>query len=220
MNIENAVFRKSSADFKKLVNYGFKKENEKYILGKKFLNDEFSANIIINKDGNISGKVMDLQMNEEYVNIKTDTNGVFVNKVREAYKDILLDIKNHCFNSKYFVSDQANRIVTYIWDKYNREPEFLWERSDGDAVFRRSDNNKWFGIIMTVDKSKLYNSKGLLEIINVKLDADKIQNLLKRKGYYEAYHMNKKYWITIVLDDTLSDDDIEMLINESYNLVK
>lgn len=220
MNIENTIFRKGSVNFEKLENYGFKKENGKYILEKKFLNGEFSANIIIGEDGDINGKVIDLQMNEEYVNIRTDSNGVFVNKVREAYKDILLDIKNHCFNSKYFVSDQANRIVDYVRNKYNRSPEFLWERSDGDAVFRRSDNNKWFGIIMTVDKSKLYNDKGLLEIINVKLDTDKIQNLLKRKGYYEAYHMNKKYWITIVLDDTLSDDDIEMLINESYNLVK
>ena len=108
----------------------------------------------------------------------------------------------------------------YIKKEYKVTPDYPWKKYPDNAVFRHSDNNKWFGIIMTIDKSKLYDGKGLLEIINVKLDTDKIQNLLKRKGYYEAYHMNKKYWITIVLDDTLSDDDIEMLINESYNLVK
>ncbi|MBP3799889.1 MAG: MmcQ/YjbR family DNA-binding protein, partial [Bacilli bacterium] len=45
-------------------------------------------------------------------------------------------------------------------------------------------------------------------------------SLLKKKGYYEAYHMNKKSWITIILDDTVSDNDIKKLIDNSYSIIK
>ena len=55
-----------------------------------------------------------------------------------------------------------------------------------------------------------------IEIINIKLDENKIVKLLNRKGFYKAYHMNKKYWITINLDDTISDEEIMNYIEESY----
>ena len=70
---------------------------------------------------------------------------------------------------------------------------------------------------MNLDLSKLDNNSGEVEIINVKLDENKIQKLLKQKGFYKAYHMNKKSWITIILDDTLSDKYIMDLIDESYS---
>ena len=56
-----------------------------------------------------------------------------------------------------------------------------------------------------------------MEILNVKLDKHKISNLINKDGLYTAYHMNKKSWITIVLDETLSDDFIMELIDESYS---
>ena len=35
-----------------------------------------------------------------------------------------------------------------------------------------------------------------------------------------AYHMNKKHWINIKPDGSLSDEDIYQLIDDSYELVK
>ena len=35
-----------------------------------------------------------------------------------------------------------------------------------------------------------------------------------------AYHMNKRHWISIILDGTMSDTDIQTLILESYTLTK
>ena len=55
-----------------------------------------------------------------------------------------------------------------------------------------------------------------MEIINVKLEEEKIKQLLNKQGFYPAYHMNKKSWISIVLDDTINDDEIMDYINESY----
>jgi len=34
-----------------------------------------------------------------------------------------------------------------------------------------------------------------------------------------AYHMNKRHWNTVVLDGSLPDEDIEGMIDESYQLV-
>ena len=73
---------------------------------------------------------------------------------------------------------------------------------------------------MNINKTKLGKENIKVEIINVKLNPEKIKQLIIKKGYYPAYHMNKKNWITITLDDTLEDEIIEKLIDESYELVK
>ena len=220
MSIENEVFKRTNVDFKKLEKYGFKKEKDNYIYEKKFLNNDFKAIVTIDDNGIVSGKIIDLQVDEEYTNIRTEMTGEFVNRVRDEYKDILLNIKKNCFEEKYFISNQTNRITRHIIDKYNNEPEFLWDKFKGYGVFRNTNNEKWYAIIMNLDLSKLDNGTGEVEIINVKLDENKIQKLLKQKGFYEAYHMSKKDWISIILNDTLKDEEVIKLIDESYNLVK
>lgn len=71
---------------------------------------------------------------------------------------------------------------------------------------------------MNIDKSKIDKaSAGEVEVINIKLDEKEIPILLNKKGFYPSYHMNKKNWITIILDDTLSDDEIMKYINISHS---
>lgn len=220
MNIEKEIFKGSNVNFTKLIDYGFIRENNCYIY-KKLLSDiEFEVIVIIDDKKDISGKVIDLQTSEEYLGLRTNMTGEFVNKIRELYKNILIDIKKHCFSTNDFISNQANRIAKYIKEKYNNNPEFLWDKSEGSGVFRNSNNKKWYGIIMNIDLSKIDDGIGLVEILNVKLDNKKIPSLLNKKGFYKAYHMNKKSWISIILNDTLKDEDITVLIDESYNLVR
>ena len=219
LNIENEVFKRTNVNFKELEKYGFKKNKDNYVFEKQFLNNDFKAIITIDNKGIISGKVIDLQVDEEYTNIRTEMTGEFVNKVRESYKDILIDIRNHCFENNFFISEQANRINKYIKEKYSNDPEFLWEKFPGYGVYRNEKNNKWYGIIMNLDLSKLGDGTGEVEIINVKLNESKIQKLLKQKGFYKAYHMSKIDWISIVLNDTLKDEEIISLIDDSYNLI-
>ena len=219
MNIENEIFKRTNVNYSNLEKYGFKKENNIYIYEKTFLNNNFKAIIKIDDKGIVSGKVIDLEFDEEYTNIRTEMTGEFVNKVREAYKDILIDIKKHCFETNYFISNQANRINKYIKEKYKNEPEFLWDKFPGCAIYRNVNNNKWYGIIMNIDLSKIDDGSGEVEIINVKLDENKIPALLKKKGFYKAYHMSKTSWISIILNDTLKDEEIIPLLDESYNLI-
>ena len=193
MTIEEEIFKKSKPIKQKLIKYGFKKENNTYLIEKTFMNDSFKAILTIEKE-NIKGKIIDLEFNEEYTNIRVENSqGEFVNKVKNEYKKILQDIKNNCFENKYFIGNQANRITKYILNKYNDKPEFLWEKYEDFGVFRNQINKKWYAIIMNINKSVLQEKDNKqIDILNVKTDEKIIEKLIKEKGYYKAYHMNKK----------------------------
>ena len=221
MDIDKEIFNTSIVDLDKLLRYGFKKQNDKYCFSKKILDDTFRVEVFVDSKGILSSKVIDLDFNEEYLGINVNnSNSSFINKVKDEYKNILLDIKNRCFTEEYFIYGQTRRIAKYIFRKYGDNPEFLWKESPGYGVFRNKNNSKWYAIIMRIDQSKISNKSGILEIINVKLKQDMILYLLNKSGYYKAYHMNKKNWVTISLDDTLKDEEITSLIELSYNLVR
>ena len=213
MNIEDSIFKKYVPDYDKLVKYGFKKNNDKYIFRKNLI-DNFEIVVTI-KDMKVSGKIYDLDFNEEYTNYRVvEQTGSFTGLIREKFISVLNDIRDSCFESKPFVFEQSNRLSNMIYKKYGKKPIFKWENTDA-AVFE--NNEKWFGIIMNVDRNKFSDLTGETEVLNIKLDRHKVDKLINNKGFYPAYHMNKKSWITIVLDDTLSDDYIMNLIDESYS---
>ncbi len=217
MDIEKSIFTRCNINIKKLLDYGFVKENDYYKYQKKFLNADFLAEIII-KDNNVSGNVYDLVSNCLYTNIRLEVDNGFINSVRNSYKDILIDIKNNCFDNLYFKYQQTNRIVNYIISKYSDYPEFPWD--DCNGIFRNKRNNKWYALIMLINKNKIDNINKEIEVINLKLNEEEIKDLIKKEGYYQAYHMNKKMWITISLDDTLTDKEIIKCIDKSYEIIK
>ena len=219
MNIEDEVFKKYKLKKDKLISYGFKKKNEIYKYSKTFMNGDFRAEICIDTDGHVSGKVIEIELEEEYTNLRIENAiGEFVNTVRDEYIKILKDIANNCFDKKEFIFEQTNRITSLINKKYNALPEFLWDKFPGFGVFRNTRSNKWFAIIMNIDRSKIIADKtGEIEVLNVKL-GDDVKNYLGTEGIYPSYHLSKKSWISIILDDTLSDTKIMDLIDISYNL--
>ena len=171
MNIEKEIFKRGKIDYQKLIQYGFKKDNEIYKYSVNFMNDKFRADITININGQVTGKVWDIKVDDEYTNFRIENNaGEFAGKVKEEYQNILNDIKDKCFINEDFIYNQTNRIAKYIKDKYNVSPEFPWDSSPGCGVFR-CPNNKWFGLIMNIDESKLNTHSGEVEIINIKLQS-------------------------------------------------
>lgn len=217
MKIEEEIFKTYILNEKKLIKYGFTKEKDVYKYSKKFMDDTFGVNITINKDCKVEGKVYDLDAESEYTSFRIkNITGSFALNVKEEYQNILKDIRNNCFDKKYFIYNQSNRITKLIVEKYSIMPEFLWSKSPGYGIFRNPKSEKWFGAIMNVDKSKIVpNQTGEIEILNVKLDDI---NYLKQKGIYPGHHFNKKSWFSIILDDTLTDDEIMELIDISYEL--
>ncbi len=221
MNFEEDIFKHGKIDLNKLLEYGFQKENDFYVYKTLFMDGRFQAIITISEKNNLSGKVLDIDSDEEYLGFRVLTQtGEFVNKVRESYQSILKDIFNFCFTKQYFIHDQSNRVTDFIQLTYHVEPEFLWKTYPDYGVFRNSANGKWFGIIMSIDKRKLgLEEEEEIEVINIKTD-NHTEDLLRKNGIFPAYHMSKKNWVSIILDDTLSDDEIIVLIGESYNNVK
>ena len=215
MNIEQDVFKRCHVNTNKLLEYGFIKKDDNYIYEKIFLND-FQAIIQVNSKGQVTGKVIDIDLNEEYTNIRLENTASFINKVKESYKKILIDIRNNCYNKEFFISKQANRISKLINEYYGDNPIFEWDDYPGFGVFKNNSTKKWYALIMNITKDKLKAGTGSFDIINVKLDPKVIEELLKKEGFYPAYHMNKKYWITISLDDSVPDKEIFELIKTSH----
>lgn len=219
MSIESEVFKKYVPNYEKLIEYGFEKANNEYKFSKSFINNTFRADIVINDKGEIICKVIEIELDEEYTNFRIEGNtGEFVGKVREEYKNILKDIANNCFKKEYFIYEQTNRIAKLINEKYDVSPEFLWDFVPDYGVFRNLRSNKWFGIVMNLDKSKIIQTEtGEVEVLNLKLD-NNVSKALKIKGIYSPYHSSKKNWVSIILDNTLSDKKIMELVDLSYDI--
>jgi len=55
---------------------------------------------------------------------------------------------------------------------------------------------------------------------NAKCDAEKAIELREQYScILPGYHMNKKYWNTVIIDGTLSNHQLKELIDDSYDLV-
>lgn len=218
--MEYELFKKCIFDYSKLLNYGFKEKNNIYYYEKYILGNNYKICIKI-ENNNVIGKIYDLIFNDEYLNLNVDSNLSFNNKIKEEYIKVLKDIKVKCTKESLFVFKQSNEITSYIKRKYKVNPEFLWDKSSGNGVFRNKYNKKWFGIILNVSKDKLDSKykQEEIEVINLKLDEAMIKELVKIDGFYKAYHMNKKSWISIILDNTLDNEIIYSLIDQSYNNV-
>ena len=219
IRIEDEIFLKKKFDFEKLKEFGFCFENNTYTYSEDFMDGDFKA--VIEISDVLKGKVIDNFSNEEYMPLRIESfDGEYVCKVREAYKSILKRIADTCCTNVFFAFEQANRITNQIYETYGIKPDFPW--NDDNGVFRHLDTRKWFSLIMYVSLDALLkNGDGhMLNIINVKIDTSKRDELYEIKGIYPAFHMNHKMWVSIALDETISDDKIMKLIQCSFDLTE
>ena len=73
---------------------------------------------------------------------------------------------------------------------------------------------------MNVRSNRLgLDGEGLVDILNVKCGPVLIGSLLTEKGFLPSYHMNRTHWITILLNDTVLDEQITPLLELSYDCV-
>lgn len=196
-----------------LIKNGFVKENDNYVLEEKLDDENFKIIVNIGKDS--FTKLIDLESNLEYSLVDVlESNGSFVGRIRKKYENKIKEIVDKC------VSNQLLLVISYIKEKYNDELEYLWDNLPDCAIWRHKENNKWYGLIMNINKNKLTNGSKMVDILNVKLPKDQIVLLLERPNFYPAYHMNKKNWLTIILDDSLSDEEIMTYLKISHQFTE
>ncbi|MGN8888077.1 MmcQ/YjbR family DNA-binding protein [Blautia sp. HCP28S3_G10] len=110
-------------------------------------------------------------------------------------------------------------IFEYVKKQYGTTPEYLWKSSPDSAVLRHK-NGKWYAVIMNVEKSKLgLSGDSTVEIMDVKCDPEMTSMIIQTYGFLPGYHMNKRHWITILLDGTVSESKILDFLDMSYDLI-
>lgn len=211
------IFKSYQFNQEKARVYGFVENGEVWTYSCQILQGDFVMTVSITTD-NVSFQVFDQEMGGLYPQVHMESmTGSFVASVREACLEILYQIRKACFDVQDFICPQTKRIVTQVQEKYGNQLEYLWEKSPDTAVLRREGNQKWYAVLMRIPWDKLEKGReGLVEAVNLK--HDQVADLLLNKGIYPAFHMNKRYWISVAFDDTLSDEGVLELIERSWNL--
>ena len=218
MTIEEEVFSHYLIQPEKLLFYGFEPDGQTLVYEKMLPEENFR--ICLRFGGEIKGTILDLATGEEYTNFRVETSTGFGAEIRQKYTALLENIRDNCCRNQYFRSAQGRRINDYIFEKYHSVPEFLWPNIPSYAAFRRSGSKKWFAVIDNVPRRKVDPASASnrdVEVINVKVDTAEINEILSVGGYYPAFHMNKRCWVSIILDDTLSDEEIQERVSDSFH---
>ena len=206
---------------KALKEFGFEKNEFK----KSICDDEFEIQINmimktnkINPSLSVYSRVIDNFSNEEYVLVDVlESTGEFVGKVRKEYENTLDEFIQKCTTYNLYNEEQVKDVIDYIGEKYGDKPEFLWD--DENGIIRNSQNDKWFIIFMKVFPEKLgLKGNEKVEIIDIRYQKDETDKVIDGKSIFPGYHMNKKSWITVLMNGSLDNQELFELIDNSYNL--
>ena len=211
------IFKAYQFKSKKAKEYGFVENQGVWTFSSTILQGDFLMKVTV-VDGDLSFQVFDQETGDLYPQVHMESmRGTFVGSVREACLEELFDIRKACFEVQEFICPQTKRIMTRVQEMYENQLEYLWEKSPDTAVLRHEDNQKWYAVLMKISWKKLDKSReGEVEVVNLK--HDQVSDLLAENGIYPGFHMNKRYWISLPLDDTLTDEKVLELFEKSYFL--
>lgn len=211
------IFKAYQFNSKKAKEYGFLEKQGVWTYSSTILQGDFLMKITV-EDSDLTFQVFDQETGELYPQVHMESmRGTFVGTVREACLEVLYSIRKACFEVQEFLCPQTNRIMAFVQEKYGNQLEYLWEKSPDTAVLRHEDNQKWYAILMRIPWDRLDKGReGLVEAVNLK--HDQVADLLSQMGIFPAFHMNKRYWISLPLDDTLTDEKVLGLFERSWFL--
>lgn len=213
--IERKIFQGYSLSFSRLLTFGFVYEDDSYLY-KTSIRD-FDVYIKVSAKGEVKASLFDIDTQEEYTNYRlVETNG-FASEVKEELVSLLIKIRDICAIKNSFLFPQTGRLLQKVKEIYGDEYETPWGKEEDGLIVRNPKTKKWYLLVMRVDGKHIDPSLlGTQEVINLKIDESLIPDLIKENGIYPAYHMNKKYWISVLLDDSHNDDELLDLIAMSH----
>jgi len=206
----------------KLIEFGFAESSDGFKLVREIMQGQLRVEIVLNNDGEINSSVTDTATGEPYLLHLVETaSGAFVGEVRSELESLMREIEDNCLDKRPFGDEVPSKIIEHVKNTYGDELEFLWDDLPDAAIWRRKDNRKWYGLIMTIPRSRLkLSGDGLLDIIDMRVEDGVLEEKIDNARFFPAYHMNKKHWITILLDGSVSPEEICGMLDESYNLAK
>lgn len=216
------IFKNRTVSLEKLIKYGFKPAGKKYVYTAEIFDNQFKMTVTIDENGEVETELFDLEVEGIYtLHLVAEASGEFVGRVRSEHNDVLQEICEKCFESSIFGGQFTKKVIEYARERYGDKLEFLWERYPDAAIIRRKDNQKWYALFMTISKRKLgLDSDESAEIIDLRFDADALPKTVDGERYFLGYHMNKKHWITMLLDGSVPIEEMCSHLDESYKLAK
>ena len=200
----------------KLLAFGFSEMVGSFMLKKEIADGQFYTEIKLS-DKNLSADVFETATNEKYVLFNvTSARGAFVGQIRNEVQSIIEEIRAECFLSLNI----KEKYVDFLHSYFNAPGDNPWaeEPYDTSTVYR-CPNNKWFALVMNIKLKNLgFESEEPVWIVNLK--AEDVEAITDKKSIFPAYHMNKKYWITVLLTAVTDFEKLCELTKKSLSLVQ
>lgn len=109
-------------------------------------------------------------------------------------------------------------LIQLTKDFFQIKPDHPFSNPQEAEVFRIEKKKTWFALFMNIPYAKLgIEKEGQVDIVNLKMEEAYAGTLRRNPGIFKAYHMNKASWITVLLDGTVSSEEIISLIKMSHD---
>ena len=211
-------FKNKKLNREKILGCGFQVDGENFIRREKFL-DDFTLTITVDARGSVTTKIFDADGEPYTLHLVEGSSGNFVGKVKATHAQILKNLSEAAFDDEIFHAAQTLKLIANVREKFSDEPEFLWEKYPNFAVFRRKDNRKWYALVAGIPKKYLrLGGAEEIEILNVRIEPEELDKILDDEKYFRGWHMNKRSWLTVRLDETLTDEEIFSRVEKSFDL--
>ena len=200
----------------KLLAFGFSEADGRLVLKKEIAGGQFYAEIKLS-DKNLSADVFETATGEKYVLFNVaSAQGAFVGQIRSEVQNVIEEIRAKCFISQ----DIKEKYLDFLHSYFNAPGDTPWEeQGDNSSTVYRCPNNKWFALLMQIKFKNLgFESDEPVWAVNLK--AENVETITDKKSIFPAYHMNKKYWITVLLTAITDFDKLCELTKKSYSLVQ
>ena len=200
----------------KLLAFGFSEAGGNLLLKKEIAGGQFYAEIKLSEQP-LTADVFETATDEKYVLFNVaSAHGAFVGQIRSEVQNVIEEIREKCFISQ----DIKEKYVDFLHSYFKAQGDNPWKEQPYDtSIVYRCPNNKWFALVMQIKFKNLgFESEEPVWAVNLK--AENIESLIDKKSIFPAYHMNKKYWITVLLTAVTDFEKLCELTKKSFALVQ
>lgn len=214
------ILKSAKYDETLLLKYGFNKPEtaDLYSMKKRFSVAGSDFYVIFEiSESSFSGRIFEQESDEVYALAEVPSAvGSFVTEVRRQVQDLAEDIRERCFVS----TDTKKKFMEFVRKHFGVPGDNPFREESPDTMVFRTPEKSWFALVMTVSFKNLgFRSDAPVSVVNLKHRPEHIPEIVDNHRIFNAYHMNKKHWITVILSDNMDFDLLRELTEESYKLV-
>lgn len=220
MSIQDDIFKHRQPDPEKLRNFGFTHDQALWRYQTPLVQ---GFELVVTIKGNtVTTTVIDQDTGLPYVlHLDPANSGLFVGQIRGAYVTTLEAIAKDCFVPTMFTTGQMDALIDAIGNQYGEHPEFLWANFPNNAIIRRSDNRKWYALLVKVSADKIgLAGTADVDVLVARAEPEAVTARLNDKTALPAYHMNKQHWLSYQLDNGTPLDTLMGYVKASRELAK